>query len=92
MKTATSQFQRVMDSILSGIKGMLVRVDDILMATSGGVTSHMEVIKQVLGRLAKHSVKLNGQKCQFFQAQVKYMRHILSKHGISPVKRNSIST
>ena len=86
VKTATSQFQRVMDSILSGMKSVMVRVDDILVATSGGVTPHMEVIKQVFGRLAKHNVKLNGLKCQFFQAQVKYMGHILSKEGISPVK------
>ena len=64
----------------------MVRVDDILVATSGGVITHMEVIKQVFGRLAKHNVKLNGLKCQFFQAQVKYMGHILSKEGISPVK------
>ena len=32
VKTATSQFQRVMDSILSGIKGVMVRVDEILVA------------------------------------------------------------
>ena len=76
VKTATSQFQRVMDSTL----------DDILVATSGGVTTHVGVIKQVFSRLAKLNVKLkNGPKCQFFQAQVKYMGHILSKQGISPV-------
>ena len=86
VKTATFRFQRVMNSILSGIKGVMVRVDDILVATSGGVTTHMEVIKQVFGRLAKHNVKWNGLKCQFFQAQVKYMGHILSKEGITPVK------
>ena len=86
VKTATSHFQRVMDSILSGIKSVMVRVDEILVARSGGVTPHMEVIKQVFGRLAKHNVKLNGLKCQFFQAQVKYKGHILSKEGISPVK------
>ena len=85
VKTATSQFQRVKDSILSGIKSVMVRVDDILVATSGGVTPHMEVMKEVFGRLAKHNVKLNGLKCQFFPAQVKYMGHILSKEGISPV-------
>ena len=76
VKTATSQFQRAMDSVLSGIKGVMVRVDDILVATSAGVTTHVEVIKQVFGRLANHNVKLNGLKCQFFQAQVKYMGHI----------------
>ena len=86
VKNATSQFQRVMDSTLSGIKGVMVRVDDILVATSGGVTTHVGVIKQVFSRLAKLNVKLkNGPKCQFFQAQVKYMGHILSKQGISPV-------
>ena len=86
VKTATSQFQRVMDSTLSGIKGVMVRVDDILVATSGGVTTHVGVIKQVFSRLAKLNVKLkNGPKCQFFQAQVKYMGHILSKQGIGPV-------
>ena len=36
-----------MDSILSGIKGVMVRVDDMLVATSGGVTTHMGIIKQV---------------------------------------------
>jgi len=40
VKTATAQFQRVMDTILSGIKGVMVRVDDILVATSGGVSGH----------------------------------------------------
>ena len=75
-----------MGSILSGINSVMVRVDNILVATSGGVTPHMEVIKQVFGRLTKHIVKLNGLKCQFFQAQVKYVGHILSKEDISPVK------
>ena len=75
-----------MDSTLSGIKGEMVRVDDILVATSGGVTTHVGVIKQVFSGLAKLNVKLkNDPKCQFFQAQVKYMGHILSKQGISPV-------
>ena len=47
LKTATSQIQSVMDSILPGIKGVVVRADDILLATSGGVITHMAVIKQV---------------------------------------------
>lgn len=62
-----------MDSILLGIKGVLVRLDVILVVTSGGVTAHMGVIRQVLGRAAKNNVRLNGQKCPFFQAQVKHI-------------------
>ena len=56
VKTATAQFQRVMDAILSGIKGVMVRVDDILVATSGGVSAHLDILKQVFSRLAKHNV------------------------------------
>ena len=43
VKTATAQFQRVVDAILSGIKGVMVRVDDILVSTSGGVPAHLEI-------------------------------------------------
>ena len=86
VKTATAQFQRVMDAILSGIKGVMVRVDDILVATSGGVSAHLEILKQVFSKLAKHNVRLSGPKCQFLKDKVKYMGHILSKQGISPVK------
>ena len=86
VKTATAQFQRVMDAILSGIKGVMVRVDDTYVATSGGVTAHLDILKQVFSRLAKHNVRLSGPKCQFLKDKVKYMGHILSKQGISLVK------
>ena len=86
MKTATAQFQRVMDAILAGIQGVMVRVDDILVATSGGVSAHLDILKQVFSRLAKHNVWFSGPKCQFLKYRVRYMGHILSKQGISPVK------
>ena len=76
MKTATAQFRRVVDAILSGIKGVMVRVDDILVATSGGVSAHLEILKQVFSKLAKHNVRLSGPKCQFLKDKVKYMGHI----------------
>lgn len=84
--TATAQSQRGMDAILSRITGVMVRVDDILVATSGGVSAHLEILKRVHSKLAKHNVRLSGPKCQFLKDKVKYMGHILSKQGISPMK------
>ena len=52
VKTATAQFQRVMHAILYGIKGVMVRVDDILVATSGEVSAHLDILKQVSSKLA----------------------------------------
>ena len=86
IKTAPVQFQRVMDQIVMGIKGVVVRVDDILVATKGSITEHLHILKQLFGRLAKHNVQLNGSKCQFFVKRVKYMGHILSAEGISPIQ------
>ena len=70
-----------MDAILSGIKGVMVRVDDIPVATSGGVSANLDILKQVFSKLAKHNVRLSGPKCQFLKDKVKYMGHILSKQG-----------
>ena len=48
---------------------------------------------QVFSGLVKHNVnKLNGAKRQFFQAQVKYMGHILSEQGISPANSKLYAT
>ena len=63
-----------------------MRVDDIIVATSGGVSAHLDILKQVFSRLAKHNVQFSGPKCQSLKDKVKYMGHILSKQGISPVK------
>ena len=61
--TDTSQFQTVMDAILSGIKGVMVRVDEILVATSGGVSAHLDILEQVFSKVA------SGPKCQFLKAR-----------------------
>ena len=50
------------------------------------VSAHLDILKQVFSRLAKHNVRLSGPKCQFLTDKVKYMGHILSKQEISPVK------
>ena len=86
VKMATAQFQGVMDDILFGIKGVMMRVDDIPITTSGGVSAHLDILKQVFSRLAKHNVRLSGPKRQFLKDKVKYMGHILKEQGISPVK------
>ena len=67
--TDTSQFQTVMDAILSGIKGVMVRVDEILVATSGGVSAHLDILEQVFSKVAKHNVRLGGPKCQFLKTR-----------------------
>jgi hypothetical protein len=86
VKTAPALFQRVMEQILSGIPGVMVFIDDILVATKGPVTDHTAVLKQVFARLSKYNVRLKAEKCHFFQDKLKYMGHMISAQGISPVE------
>ena len=65
----------------------MLRCDDILVATSGGVITHMAEIKQVFRRLARHNVKLNGP-ISILSSSSEVHRHILSKEGISQVKKS----
>lgn len=83
VKPAATIFQSVMDRILQGIRNVQTYIDDILIwaETDGEL---LETIKIVLGRLAKHNVKINAEKCEWFVSQVKYLGHILSEAGVSP--------
>ena len=86
IKPAPGIFQRIMDQILVGIPRVRVRLDDILIATSGGIKEHIKVLFEVFRRLIKYNVKLKGSKCQFFCSEVTYMGYILNTTGIHPVE------
>ena len=76
-------FQRVMSDILSGLPGIVVYIDDILVFGSNR-QEHDERLACVLDRLKTANLKLNWDKCRIGQEQVKYLGHILTKDGIQP--------
>ena len=64
VSSAPAIFQRVMDSLLQGIPGVGVYLDDILVS---GKTekAHLEVLEQVLDHLEEAGLRLNRGKCVF---------------------------
>ncbi|XP_055633430.1 uncharacterized protein K02A2.6-like [Toxorhynchites rutilus septentrionalis] len=83
VKPAATIFQSVMDRILQGISNVQTYIDDILIWAESD-EELLDIIKIVLGRLAKYNVKINAEKCEWFVSQVKYLGHILSEAGVSP--------
>ena len=77
-------FQRLMNLVLAGLQwsSCLVYLDDIIIVGST-FEEHMERSKAVLERLRKAGLKLQPLKCRFFQQEVQYLGHVVSKHGIS---------
>ena len=73
-----AQFQKVMDTILQGIPGVLCYIDDILITGS----SDSEHLQNVLKRLKQRGVRVKKQKCKYMAASVEYLGHCIDSEGL----------
>lgn len=73
-----------MDRLLSGIKGnaCFVYLDDVIIF-SKDIPEHAERLRQVLEKLRDANLAVNLEKCRFAQTEVKYLGHIVGKHGVA---------
>lgn len=78
---APALFQKMMDTILQGLDGVICYIDDILI-TAKSEQEHLHTLHQVLQRLEKHGVRLQRAKCSFLQNSVEYLGHKVDKQGL----------
>lgn len=74
-----------MDELLGGIEGVLVFMDDILVATPD-VESHFIVLERVFQVLKNYNLKISHEKSQFFAKKIEFLGHMLSADGICPME------
>ena len=79
--SAPSIFQRVMDTLLQGIPGVCVYIDDILI-TGKNNEEHLANLAGVLNRLSESGVRLKREKCSFLLPSVEYLGHVISAEGL----------
>lgn len=80
---APEVFQRTMDKILDGCKGVIVYIDDILIfADTLEELKRRE--KEVLTRLYANNLTLNEEKCKFGRDNIEFLGCKLDANGISP--------
>ena len=86
LKNAPAHFSRLMTSVLSNLinVSVLVYLDDLIII-GNTVEQHVENLVKVLDTLSKFNLKVNLSKCSFFQQEVPFLGHIVSKEGIRPV-------
>ena len=84
VSSASAIFQSVMDQLLSGLSGVICRVDDILI-TGKDDAEHMSRVWEVVHRLEQAGFRCRLDKCHFMVPSVVYIGHVLSKQGIQPV-------
>ena len=84
ISSAPGIFQRVIESILQGIDGVVVYLDDILIT---GVTkeAHLKTLDEVLSRLDRAGLRVKKSKCEFLKSSVTYLGHRIDADGLHPL-------
>ena len=83
LSNAPATFQAAMNDIFRGQlgKSVVVYIDDIL-AYSKTPEEHLVHLEEVLQTLAKNDLFVKLSKCDFEKSEVKFLGHIVGKHGI----------
>lgn len=83
-KGAPAVFQRLMNTVLSGLIGKtcLVYLDDIIIYSST-LEEHEINLRQIFGRLRQHRLLLQPDKCNFIMQEIKFLGHVISRNGVT---------
>lgn len=81
--SAPEVYQRSMEKIVKGLKGVICLMDDVLIFAADSDT-HWKRVRAVLCRLKEAGVTLNKKKCEFGQTAVKFLGHLISHKGVEP--------
>ncbi|UYV76646.1 K02A2.6-like [Cordylochernes scorpioides] len=83
LNSAVGTFQRFMDTLLSGIDGVAVYLDDVLI--SGRDCDDLKrKTEKVLLRFRKSGLRLKKEKCHFYVPEIEFLGMIIDHKGIHP--------
>lgn len=85
LKGAPATFQRLMNTVLTGLNGLkaFVYLDDIIIYALN-ITDHSKKLEEVFKRLREFNLKLNPSKCSFMRKEVNYLGHVITDKGVKP--------
>jgi len=85
LKGAPATFQRLMNSVLTGLNGIkaFVYLDDIIIYALN-LEDHSRKLREVFDRLRESNLKLQPSKCSFMRKEVNYLGHVITDKGVRP--------
>lgn len=83
IKACPGIFQRLMTSLLAGIPGVSILLDDVVLCGKN-VEQHDQRLEMVLQRLQKAGLRVNKSKCMFAVKSVEFLGFIIDEFGIHP--------
>ena len=83
LKNAGSIYQRMVTRIFEMQLGKNVEVFiDDMVGKSKEVSQHLEDLGEVFSALRKYNLRLNASKCSFGVSSGKFLRYMITHHGI----------
>ena len=73
-----------MVSLLQGIPGVIVYLDDILVSAPSK-EEHLLRLEEVFVRLEKSGLRARQSKCHFMVSEVEYLGHQIDAEGLHPL-------
>lgn len=85
LKTAPATFQRLMNTVMSGLTGFksYVYMDDLVLLDIN-LELHNIKLKQIFDRLSSYNLKLQPEKCQFLRKEMGFLGHFVRQDGLQP--------
>ena len=87
LSSTPSAFQKILSSILSGVKGAFNIIDDSIVHGKDS-EQHDERLNEVLSLLNEHHLSLNTGKCVFSATEVGFFGYSVSAAGVRPLESN----
>ena len=84
ISSAPAIFQRVMETLLQGIPGVVVYLDDVLI-TRKTEEEHLKSLEAVLIKMSA-GLLLKKEKCSFMKESITYLGHVIDAHGLHQIQ------
>ena len=81
ISSAPEHFQKRMNKILSGLKGVVCHMDDVLVFGSSQL-EHDDNLLAALKRIKDAGATLNPEKCEFNKTSISFLGHRIDETGI----------
>ena len=90
IKVTLDVFQSPILGLFINIEGVIVYIDDIIIIGAGIFEDHMTALDKVLRRLEEKMIQVNPLKSFWGQAEVEYLRFLVTREGIQRQQINYV--
>ena len=85
MKNSPPTFQRLINSVISGLEGCYAYIDDVILC-SDSWDQHLLLIRKFFDRLSDAKLTINLVKSEFVKATVTFLGHIVGQGQVKPIE------